>query len=120
MSEIDNTVVLQPVGDLIVVPLKGPVSEALLNELSAKLLKFLHEKGARGVVLDMTGIEVMDRQDFNDLRKVSESASLMGAPLILAGIRPGVAIGLTLCWVSRIIGFTQPELSIWLWIHLHD
>ena len=100
MNEIDNTVVLQPVGDLIVVPLKGPVSEALLDDLSTQLLKFLHENGARGVVLDMTGIELMDRQDFSDLRKVSESASLMGAPLILAGIRPGVAIGLTMLGVE--------------------
>lgn len=100
MSEIDNAVVLQPVGDLIVVPLKAPVSEALLDDLSTQLLKFLHENRARGVVLDMTGIEILDQQDFSDLRKVSESAFLMGAPLILAGIRPGVAIGLTMLGVD--------------------
>lgn len=87
---------LQPVGDLIVVPLRGPVTQELLTELSNKILDHLHRTGARGIVLDMAGVELLDDQDLEDLRIVVQSASLMGAPVVLAGIRPGVAVGLTM------------------------
>lgn len=100
MSDTESTIVLQPVGDLVIVPLRGPIHHELLNELSAKVLDYLLNKGARGIILDMAGVEILDEQDFNDLRKVAQSALLMGAPVALAGIRPGVAVGLTMLGVE--------------------
>lgn len=96
MNKIETNVVLQKVGDLVVVPIRGPVSHELLMDLSAKILDHLHQIGARGIVLDMAGVEILDEQDFDDLRKVAQSASLMGTLVVLAGIRPGVAVGLTM------------------------
>ncbi len=89
-------VVLQPVGSIVLVPLQGPVNEALLSELRDTILAHLSRTGARGVVLDMSGIEVLDRHDLENLRRVVQTASLMGAPTVLAAVRPGVAAGLTM------------------------
>ncbi len=101
MSVGDARVVLQPVGGLILVPLQGPVHEDLLTDLRESILGYLQRQGARGVVLDMAGVEVLDEHDFEGLRRVVESATLMGAPVVLAGIRPGVAAGLTMLDVDE-------------------
>ena len=96
MSEVETRVVLQPVGRLVLVPVQGPVNEALLRDLRIRILDYLGRHGGRGVVLDMEGVEVLDEHDFEALRGVAEAASLMGAPVLFAGIRPGVAAGLTM------------------------
>jgi rsbT antagonist protein RsbS len=96
LNNIETNVVLQPVGDIVVVPLHGPVTQTLLTTLSTKILDHLHGVGARGIVLDMAGVELLDEQDFEELRKVVQSASIMGTPVLLAGIRPGLAGGLTM------------------------
>jgi rsbT antagonist protein RsbS len=96
----DARVVLQPVGGLILVPLQGPIHEDLLTDLGESLLGYLQQQGARGVVLDMAGVEVIDEYDFDGLRRIVESAALMGAPVVLAGVRPSVAAGLTMLGVD--------------------
>ena len=118
MSASDVRIVLQPVRDLVLVPLRGPVHAELMEELRSKILDYLHARGARGVVIDMAGVEVLDEYDFEILRRVAESAGLMGAPVILAGIRPGVAAGLTMLgvddhWVtaSRTVDQAMERLS---------
>ena len=60
------------------------------------ILAHLDRVGARGIVLDMSGIEVMDEDDLDSLRGVVQTAALMGAPVVLAEVRPGVAAGLTM------------------------
>jgi anti-anti-sigma regulatory factor len=100
LSVGEARIILQPVGGLILVPLQGPVHEDLLADLGETLLGYLQQHGARGVVLDMAGVEVLDEYDFDRLRRVVESASLMGAPVVLAGIRPSVAAGLTMLGVD--------------------
>jgi len=96
LSVDDARVVLQSVGGILLVPLHGPVHEELLSNLGESLLGYLQRQGARGVVLDMAGVEVLDADDFEGLRRVVESAMLMGAPVVFAEIRPGVAAGLTM------------------------
>jgi rsbT antagonist protein RsbS len=95
LSEGDTRVVLQAVGGHILVPLQGPVGEALLNDLEEALLDHLHRHGARGVVLDLAGVDVLDQHDFDRLRRIVSSATLMGAKVVLAGVRPSVAAGIT-------------------------
>jgi anti-anti-sigma regulatory factor len=96
LSNVESSVVLQPVGKLIIAPLRGPITQDLLAELSSKILEYLHCSEALGVVIDMSGVELLDEHDLQDLRMVVQSAALMGAHVVLAGIRPGVAVGLTM------------------------
>ena len=96
MSSFESSVALQPIGNLVIAPLRGPVTKDLLDELSTTLLDYLHETGARGVILDLSGVNLLDDHDLFDLRKVVQSVGLMGAQIVLAGMRPGVAIGLTM------------------------
>lgn len=96
MSETDASIVLQPVGDFLVVPLQGPVHDELLTDLGASLLEYLRHRQPRGVIFDMVGIQVLDEHDFEGLKALVSSVSLMGAPVVFASIQPGVAAGLTM------------------------
>lgn len=96
MSSFDSSIALQPIGDLVIAPLRGPVTKELIGALSSTLLDHLHQTGAQGVILDLSGVNLLDGHDLYDLHKVVQSAGLMGARVVLAGMRPGVAIGLTM------------------------
>jgi len=92
----DGRVVLQRVGNAVLIPVHGPITEELMLALRRELLAHLQSVGTRGVVFDMSGVEVMDADDFARFRRVAMSASLMGATVLLAGVQPGVAAGLVL------------------------
>jgi rsbT antagonist protein RsbS len=96
LSETDPSVVLQPVGEFLVVPVQGPVNQELLDALTQSLLDYLSYENPTGLIFDMAGIQVLDLHDFEGLRHLVESAQLMGAPSAFAGIQPGVAAGLTM------------------------
>ena len=86
-----DSTVLQQVGKVVLVPIHGPVTTELFDQLRSELLAHLKRAGARGVVLDLSGVEVMDADDFANLRRVVETASLMGASVVVAEMQPGVA-----------------------------
>jgi rsbT antagonist protein RsbS len=92
----DGRVVLQRVGNAVLIPVHGPITDDLLQALRRVLLAHLEQGGTRGVVFDMSGVEVMDADDFARLRQVAVSATLMGATVLLAEVQSGVAAGLVL------------------------
>lgn len=107
MKDTGGRVVLEPVGDLVLVPVQGPVDTGLMGRLEEGILGYIEREGARGIVLDLEGVEVMDESDFECLRRVVACAALMGAPVVLACLRPGVAAGLTMLdvddsWVTAV------------------
>ena len=112
MSDADVSVVLQPVGDFLVVPVQGPVNQELLEALTTDLLEYLGNHNPAGVIFDMAGIKVLDLHDFKGLRHLADTAHLMGTASAFAGIQPGVAAGLTMLdadtsWIKSAINVEQ-------------
>ena len=56
MSETDPSVVLQPVGEFLVVPVQGPVNQELLDALTQSLLDYLSYENPTGLIFDMAGL----------------------------------------------------------------
>ncbi len=48
----------------------------------------------RTLILDATPLELIDATDFDRLRRVIDTARLMGVETIIVGLKPGVAAGL--------------------------
>jgi rsbT antagonist protein RsbS len=65
-----------------------------LRQFRMDLLERLQESGANGVILDVSGIDILDLDDFIGLRKTMEMAKVMGARPILSGLKPGVVSAL--------------------------
>ena len=106
----DNRVVLQCLHGVLVVPMPDPLGQDFLSELNEQLLQQLHSQTAKGVVLDMSGVEVLDGGDFRNLYRIWQTTTLMGSRLVLAGLKPGAAASLTMLNVDD--SWATPALSV--------
>ena len=78
----------------VVASIQVDLSDEVLIAFKDEMLRLLHSSGARGVILDVSGVELMDLEDFNALRRAMSMAELMGARCLLAGLQPGVVSAL--------------------------
>ena len=72
-------------------PLVGELDSARLNLVQEQALKALNRSSARYLVLDITGVPIVDSQVAQGLLGVEQAARLLGAKVVLVGIRPEVA-----------------------------
>ena len=75
----------------LVMPLVGALDSARLADLQEQSLTAIEEHGARRLLLDITGVPVVDTQVAQGLIRVVEAARLLGAEVVLVGVRPEVA-----------------------------
>jgi rsbT antagonist protein RsbS len=80
--------------DRIVVPIQGEITDELAGQLSAEILKAIHQSGAHGLVLDLTGVWIMDSHLCSVLSNLAAAARLMGTPTIISGLSPEIAMTL--------------------------
>ncbi|MDI3287850.1 STAS domain-containing protein [Polyangium sp. 15x6] len=83
---------LIPISDrAVVMPLIGTVDEARAKQVLETLLNGVTERRAGIVILDVTGVSVADRAVANALVEAARAVKLLGAQVVLTGIRPDVA-----------------------------
>ncbi len=85
---------LQVVRGCVVASVQIDLSPEVLRQFRIDLLECVQESGANGVILDVSGIDILDLDDFNGLRSTMEMAEVMGARPILSGLKPGVVSAL--------------------------
>jgi rsbT co-antagonist protein RsbR len=83
--------VLQVREELLIVPLVGVIDTARARQLIETLLAAIRDKRARGVVVDVTGVPIVDTAIANTLVQVCDAARLMGATVVITGISPEMA-----------------------------
>ncbi|MFH1378389.1 MAG: STAS domain-containing protein [Planctomycetota bacterium] len=84
------------VGDrLLALPIVGFLDSQRAAEMTQNLLAKIVESEARGVIIDITAIDVIDTQTADHFIKMAKSARLLGAKTIITGISPTIALTLT-------------------------
>jgi rsbT antagonist protein RsbS len=58
------------------------------------LLGRIHQTGSRGVILDVSGLDTLDSEEFSALRRIVTMTALLGAESVVAGLRPGIVSSL--------------------------
>lgn len=74
-----------------VMPLVGALDGERLRLLQAQALGAIERLAARRLLLDITGVPVIDTQVARGLIQTLEAARLLGAEVVLVGVRPEVA-----------------------------
>jgi rsbT antagonist protein RsbS len=87
-------VALQVSRGIVVASIQVDLEERVLARFQDELLQRVHETGASGVILDVSGLAIMDSQEFAALRKVIRSTEIMGAKVIVAGLSAGIVSSL--------------------------
>jgi anti-anti-sigma factor len=75
----------------LVLPLIGAIDSTRAQRVVENLLEAVNEQDADIVLLDITGVPVVDTQVANVLIQCAKAVRLLGARMVLTGIRPDVA-----------------------------
>ncbi len=86
-----STPILQLSEGLLMLPVVGLVDTQRARHLTETLLVAIRNRRARVVVMDITGVPVVDSKVANHLVQACEAARLMGSQVILTGISPEIA-----------------------------
>jgi rsbT co-antagonist protein RsbR len=100
----------------LIMPLVGALDNGRLGLLQAQALQAVEQAAARTLILDITGVPMVDSHVAQGLLSVVQATRLLGADTVLVGIRPEVAqalvsIGLELEGM-RTFGDLQSALSL--------
>jgi anti-anti-sigma factor len=76
---------------VLVMPLIGAIDTERVDQLMQTLLTAVEQRRARFVILDVTGVPLIDTQVARGLLRASASVRLLGAQTVLVGVRPEMA-----------------------------
>lgn len=89
---LDLSLPVIPVRDgTVVVPLSGAIDSVRAETLTKSVLDTIQQRNTHTVIVDITGVPIVDTQVAQALVRTASAARLMGAETILVGIRPEVA-----------------------------
>jgi rsbT co-antagonist protein RsbR len=86
-----STPVIEVWDDILVLPVIGVVDSERGAEIMQVVLERVSAMQARCVVVDVTGVPLVDTQTAGHLLRVVRAAGLLGARCILTGVSPSVA-----------------------------
>lgn len=86
-----STPILRIGGGALVLPLVGSLDSHRAARVVEALLQAVDEQRAELVLLDITGVPLVDTQVANALLQTARAVRLLGARMVLTGIRPDVA-----------------------------
>src|SRR2546428_3148535 len=86
-----STPVLQVRERLLILPIIGVIDPQRARQLTEQLLRRIRMNRAKVVVIDITGVPVMDETVANHLVQTVEAARLLGATVIITGLSPEIA-----------------------------
>ena len=88
-------------GDTLIASIQAALSDQDLLELRDQLAERVGRQRSRGVIIDVTALDVLDSFATRTIRGIAYTAKLRGADTVVVGIQPEVAfamvqLGLTL------------------------
>jgi len=86
-----STPVLEIANDVLAVPVIGVVDTERSAVMSERILSEVVRTRSRFVVIDLTGVSVLDTSTADRLLKLSGAVRLLGAQCVVSGIQPAVA-----------------------------
>ena len=82
------------VGRVLIVPIQVDMDDQMVISLQERILSELERTGARGVLIDITLLEMIDSFIGRMLSDIAAMARVMDARTVVVGMRPAVAITL--------------------------
>lgn len=108
-------------GKILIVSIQTTLSDKNLLRLSDNLIERVGKFHSRGVIIDVTALDVMDSFITRTLRNITMAVKLRGAETVIVGIQPDVAfamvqLGLSLEGVKTALDLEEGLLLLKQWI----
>ena len=81
-------------GHYLIASIQSALTDADLSQLREALIERVGRFRARGVIVDVTALDVMDSFATRTIRGLAAATRLRGAETVVVGIQPDVAIAL--------------------------
>lgn len=78
----------------LLVTIQWELDDQTAMQFQEDILKKIHETEAKGIVIDLTSVDIIDSFIAKVIGDVVNMSNLMGAKVVLTGIQPAVAITL--------------------------
>jgi rsbT antagonist protein RsbS len=92
MSQGINRIPIIRLWRLLLVPVQGELTDSHAEQLRLDVLAEIHAAGSDGLVLDVTGLWLMDSHLCAVLTRLAQAAALMGTRTVVCGMSADVAI----------------------------
>lgn len=80
--------------DFLIISLQNELSDHDIEELRENILENIKKTNAKGLVIDITALNVVDSFMARTLSSISDMATLLGTKTVIVGIQPAVALTL--------------------------
>jgi rsbT co-antagonist protein RsbR len=77
--------------EVLIMPLVGEFDDRRAEQLRTTLVQGLHEAGAKAAIIDLTGVPPFEESVAGGLIRAARGARLMGAHVIITGMRAELA-----------------------------
>jgi rsbT antagonist protein RsbS len=127
MDEAYNNIPIIKLWHLLLVPLQGEMTDDVAGRLMSEVLERIYRDGSSGLVIDITGLWILDSHLCSVLSQISDAAALMGAETVICGMKPEIALTLETMGVHLdnitssldlegalgLLGVPKPDLKAW-------
>lgn len=86
-----STPIIEIWDDVLTLPIVGVVDTRRSVEMTERLLYHIVESRARCVIIDITGVDIVDTMTADHFIKMIKAAGMLGAYCVVSGINPDVA-----------------------------
>jgi len=97
---------------VLLIPLVGALDSARAQQVISAVLDGIGQHHATVVLLDLTAVPIVDTQVANTLIQAAQAATLLGAQVILVGIRPEIAQSIVSLGINLQQIVSQPTLEV--------
>jgi rsbT antagonist protein RsbS len=91
VSDLRGTIPILRLGDILISTVHVDLHDAVAEAFQADVLTAIERTGAKGLVIDVSGLELVDSYVARIVSDTGRMAKLMGTQMVLVGMRPEVA-----------------------------
>jgi rsbT antagonist protein RsbS len=81
-------------GDILLTSIQVDLSDEEAEQFQSELLNFIQKNESLGVVLDITALDIVDSFFARVINETATMARILGARVVISGMRPAVALTL--------------------------
>lgn len=80
--------------DTVIISIQVELSDRLVMQLKDDVAAAIERLGPRGLIIDVSGIDIMDSYISRMIRDIGQIAKLMGVDTVICGLDPNIAMTL--------------------------
>jgi rsbT antagonist protein RsbS len=93
-SSVSSRIPIIKLGHYLLVPIQVDMTDCMVGDLQTSVLEAIERTGAKGVLIDISVLEMVDSFIGRTLSDIARMAAVMDAAVVIVGMQPAVAITL--------------------------